>query len=228
MFGFEENQAQQYFFGFLSLQFVPFRNPGVLAKMQETSMFWIAARYSFLMSAFVVLGRIFDQDQKSLHNIDKLLTAVSNELGSLNKLGLEKRKIAIGLSSADAARYVAGTHDLTPGDVKEMRKAVRTWRSVYEARYRNIRHKIFAHRSLSRVDAHDLMARTDINEMKTMLGFLHALYTSLEQLYTNGIAPNLTPATFILEPLPGTSNSGELIFGEGAHMLNGMLEASGT
>jgi hypothetical protein len=109
MFGAEEMQAQQYFFGFLALQFVPLRNPDVLAKMQETSMFWIATRYSLLMSAFIVLGRIFDQDSKSLHNIDKLLDAVTNEIGSLSKTGLEQRRIAQGMGPADAAAYAAET-----------------------------------------------------------------------------------------------------------------------
>jgi hypothetical protein len=223
MFGVEEIQAQQYFFGFLSLQLVPLRNPDVLAKMQETSLFWIATRYSLLMSAFVTLGRIFDQDQKSLHNIDKLLNVVSNEIKSLNKVALEQRKMAMGLSSADAARYVVGKHDLTSSDVREMRKAVKKWRGVYEARYRDIRHKIFAHKSLSPSDADDLMAKTDINEMKEMLGFLHALYTSLDQLYLNGIAPDLTPVTFALPPTLGNSSSGERIYRESAHLLYGCL-----
>jgi hypothetical protein len=224
MFGTEENQAQQYFFGFLALQIVPFRNPDVLAKMRETSMFWIATRYSLLMSAFVVLGRTFDQDQKSLHNIDKLLGAVSNEIGSLNRVGLQQRKIAAGLSPADAANYVVGKYDLTSSDVREMRKAVSKWRRVYEAKYRDIRHKIFAHKSLSRSDAQDLMAKTDINEVKTLLGFLHSLYTSLDQLYLNGIAPDLTPATFALPPERGTSIAGENIYRESANLLYGMLD----
>ena len=81
MFRSEEESAQQSFFGFLSLQLIPYKNPGVLQRMNETSMFWITTRYALLMSAFVVLGRIFDQDPKSLHNIDKLLTAVSNDIG---------------------------------------------------------------------------------------------------------------------------------------------------
>jgi hypothetical protein len=66
--------------------------------MNEASTFWITTRYALLMSAFVVLGRIFDQDQKSLHNIDKLLTAVSNEIGALSKAGLAQRRIMRGMN----------------------------------------------------------------------------------------------------------------------------------
>jgi hypothetical protein len=43
MFRTEEEAAQQYFFGYLSLQLVPGKNPDVLAKMNETSTFWVRA-----------------------------------------------------------------------------------------------------------------------------------------------------------------------------------------
>jgi hypothetical protein len=138
------------------------------------------------MSAFVVLGRIFDQDQKSLHNIDKLLTAVSSEIGTLSKAGLAQRRIVQGMDPQQAAAYVADKYDLTVEDVREMRKAVGKCRRVYEARYREIRHKIFAHKSLSRADADKLMAKTNIEEVKELLGFLHSLYMSLWQLHING------------------------------------------
>lgn len=223
MFRTEEESAQQYFFGFLSLQLIPHKNPDVLREMNETSMFWITTRYALLMSAFVVLGRIFDQDQKSLHNIDKLLTAVSNEMRTLSKAGLAQRRIAQGMDPQQAAEYVADKHDLTVDDVRNMRKAVGKWRKVYEARYREIRHKIFAHKSLSRADADKLMANTNIDEVKELLGFLHSLYMSLWQLHINGRAPNITPATFDLPPVPGGTKAGELMYRESADLLYGML-----
>lgn len=223
MFRTEEESAQQYFFGFLSLQLIPYKNPNVLREMNETSMFWITTRYALLMSAFVVLGRIFDQDQKSLHNIDKLLTVVSNEMAKLNKAGLAQRRIAQGMDPQQAAAYVADKYDLTVEDVRDMRKAVGKWRKVYEARYREIRHKIFAHKSLSRADADKLMAKTNIDEVKELLGFLHSLYMSLWQLHINGIAPNITPAIFDLPPVPGGSKPGERMYRESADLLYGML-----
>jgi hypothetical protein len=223
MFRTEEESAQQYFFGFLSLQLIPYKNPDVLRQMNETSMFWITARYALLMSAFVVIGRIFDQDQKSLHNIDKLLTAVSNEIGTLSQAGLVQRRIAQGMDPQQAMAYVADKYDLTVEDVRDMRKAVSRWRRVYEARYREIRHKIFAHKNISRADADKLMAKTNIDEVKELLGFLHSLYMSLWQLHINGIAPDITPATFDLPPVPGASKAGERMYRESADLLFGML-----
>jgi hypothetical protein len=199
MFRTEEESAQQYFFGFLSLQLIPYKNPDVLRQMNETSMFWITTRYALLMSAFVVLGRIFDQDRKSLHNIDKLLTAVSNDIGALSKVGLAQRRIVQGMDSQQAAAYVTDKHDLTVEEVRDMRKAVGKWRKIYEARYRDIRHKIFAHKSLSRANADQLMAKTNIDEVKELLGFLHSLYMSLWKLHIQRHSPehharNVRPA----------------------------------
>jgi len=224
MFRTEEEFAQQCFFGFLSLQLIPYKNRDVLREMNDTSMFWITTRYALLMSAFVVLGRIFDQDQKSLHNIDKLMTAVSNEIGALSSAGLAKRRIAQGMDPLQAAAYVADKYDLTVEDVRDMRKAVGKWRGAYEARVREIRHKIFAHKSLTRADADKLMAKTKIDEVKELLGFLHSLYMSLWRLHINGIAPDITPATFDLPPVPGGSKAGELMYREGADLLYGMLD----
>jgi hypothetical protein len=224
MFRSEEESAQQYFFGFLSLQLIPYRNPDVLRQMNETSTFWITTRYALLMSAFVVLGRIFDQDPKSLHNIDKLLTVVSNEIGTLGKTGLAQRRIGQGMDPQQAAAYVTDKYDLRVEDVRDMRKAVGKWRKVYEARYREIRHKIFAHKSLSRADADKLMAKTNIDEVKELLGFLHSLHMALWQLHTNGIAPDIAPATFDLPPLPIGSKAGERMYRESADLLYGMLD----
>ncbi|MDA9538776.1 hypothetical protein ACM41_21925 [Bradyrhizobium sp. CCBAU 21362] len=73
--------------------------------------------------------------------------------------------------------------------MRGMRKAVGHWRKVYEARYREIRHKIFAHKSIDRAAADTLMANTNVGAVRELLGFLHALYQSLSQLHINGITP---------------------------------------
>ncbi|MGY4499390.1 hypothetical protein ACVWYH_003321 [Bradyrhizobium sp. GM24.11] len=224
----EQESAQQYFFGFLSLQLVPHANPDVLRRMNETPAFWIATRYALLMSAFVVIGRIFDQDQKSLHNIDRLLTSVSNEIASLSRAGLMQRRIADRMDASQAVAYVADKYDLTVDDVRGMRKEVAKWRAVYDAKYREIRHKVFAHKGASRADADALMAATNIDEVKELLGFLQSLYSSLWQLYINGRQPDLTPTTFAMPPTPDLGQNSmsvaELVYRESADLLYGMLD----
>jgi hypothetical protein len=81
VFGRDQDGAQRYFFGYLSMHRVPAKNPEVLRRMNDDSTFWITTRNALLASTFVTLGRIFDQDSKSVHNIDKLLGSVTNEIG---------------------------------------------------------------------------------------------------------------------------------------------------
>ncbi len=228
-FRMEEDAAQQYFFGYLSLQLIPGANPAVLSKLNETSGFWITTRYSLLLSAFVALGRIFDQDARSIHNINKLLGSVSANQLLFTRAELEKRRIADGMESGFAASYVADKYDLTVTDVRDMRKAVAAWRRVYEARYRDVRHLVFAHRGIPRSQIDALMSQTNVDEMKEMLGFLHALFVSLDELYRNGRKPELAPRPFVLPPAPSWSSSmtaGERVFRESMDMQFGMLTVS--
>src|SRR5450759_4349478 len=81
----EEEVAQQYFFCYLSVRNISAANGDVLKMMNTTPLFWITTHNAMLLAAFVALGRIFDQDQKSLHNINKLIKAASNELSILSR-----------------------------------------------------------------------------------------------------------------------------------------------
>ncbi|SNT32880.1 hypothetical protein SAMN05216374_3210 [Tardiphaga sp. OK246] len=168
LFRTEEEVAQQYFFGYLALQSIPGRNPAVLDRMNDHPLFWITTRHALLLSAFVALWRIFDQDPRSIHHSDKLLRSVWHNIGEFTRAELAKRKITGGLDPA--AAYVVAKCDLTPKDVGAMRKEVAAWRKVYEARYREIRHGVFAHKGLISADSNLLMAQTNIEEMKPMLG----------------------------------------------------------
>jgi hypothetical protein len=227
LFRTEEETAQQYFFGYLSLQSVPGLNPAVLNRMNDTPMFWITTRHALLLAAFVALGRIFDQDSRSIHNINKLMREVADSISQFTRAGLLQRKIAERLDPAFAADYVKDKHDLTSDDIRGMRKAVAHWRAIYEARYREIRHGVFAHKGLNRADATLLMEQTNIEEMKEMFGFMHALHAALWELYFNGRKPDLTPTTFVLPPVApyfdGSLKAGERVYRDSMNVLFGML-----
>ncbi|MFQ3452009.1 hypothetical protein PMN64_01580 [Bradyrhizobium sp. UFLA01-814] len=129
----------------------------------------------------------------------------------------QRRVVERLMTQSDADKYAADRHDLTYADIRQMRKAVNKWCKVYIARYRNIRHKIFAHKGASSVEAEALMAKTNVDEMKQLLGFLHTLHNALYQLYLNGLVPNLTPATFNLPQIEvgrsDVSESGNVLYG---------------
>jgi hypothetical protein len=74
-------------------------------------------------------------------------------------------------------------------------------RRIYEDRYRELRHKVFAHKGLSDPQITALFARTNIREMQRMLAFLMALHEALWQLFNNGRKPTLRPGGNQLETI---------------------------
>lgn len=229
LFRTEEEVAQQYFFCYLSVRSLAAAEPEVLKSMNATPLFWITTHHALLLSTFVALGRIFDQDKKSLHNIDKLIKAVSDGLPAFARPAI--RKQAAGLLAQDAAAYVQEAYELTASDVRDIRKQVAHWRRVYEARYRDIRHGVFAHHGLDRADVDALMAKTNIEEMKSLFGFLHVLYGSLWEAYFNGRKPDLTIPEFVLPAAPqrpggGSMKAGERVFREGHAVLKRLSQSS--
>jgi AbiU2 len=76
----EEETAQQYFFAYLSVRSLAASDENVLQNMNSTPLFWRTTHHAMLLTAFVALGRIFDQDPKSDHNIDKLMRVTGDSL----------------------------------------------------------------------------------------------------------------------------------------------------
>lgn len=142
-------------------------------------------------STFVVLGRIFDQS--SPHNIGSLLALAESNPSIFSKTALERRKSA---SAANApswiADYMNSVYVPKPADSRRLRGYVSKHRKTYLAKYRDLRHKVFAHKEITdATQISALFARTNIREMQRMLLFCLSLYDALWQLFVNGKKPVL-------------------------------------
>jgi hypothetical protein len=129
--------------------------------------------------------------------------------------------------------YVSDKHALTFEDIKLLRKQIDVRRRIYENRYRDIRHKVFAHKATSDViETNALFAKTNIEEMKSLFGFLHALNLALWEAFHNGRKPDVKPYKFVLssEPPPRYKSlaPGELVYREGHAVLLAMLPIAET
>ena len=207
----EEETAQQLFFSYLALHNLPANDRDILRLMNEAPLFWITTRHALLLAAFVVLGRLFDQ--KSRHNLDRLLNLAMKDRQLFSKAGLAKRRQKEGMAAAQAAAYAAEAYEPTAADFRILRKQVATRRRIYEARYRDIRDKIFAHKALSNTaDTDQLFKKTNIEEMKALFAFLHALHNALWELLFNGRRHDLRIEQFNSKPIRGRSNKpGEMV-----------------
>jgi hypothetical protein len=183
----EEETAQQHFFAYLSVREHAASGIEVLRAMNTTPLFWLTTHHAMLVSAFIALGRIFDQN--SAHNIDSLMALASKDLSSFSKPALAKRKEKAGLTKGEAAAYVSDAFEPTTGDFRTLRKEIKAQRVIYEARYRDIRDKVFVHNEIFDLDmANQLLANTRVDEMKALFGFPHALHVACDGLGAAGPA----------------------------------------
>ncbi|MGC0391118.1 hypothetical protein [Bradyrhizobium sp. USDA 241] len=217
----EEETAQQHFFAYLSVRTLAASDEGVLNNIKTTPLFWRTTHHAMLLAAFVTLGRIFDQDPKSDHNIDKLMRVTNDNLHLLTKAGLASRRVASGsMTQQQANRYAADAYDMTVQDVRDLKKQVAKWRRVYEDKYRDVRHFVFAHKK-TQATVEQVLARTNVEEVKELFGFLAGLYHALDQLYLNGRRPVVEVRKFVLSPNSRSSSMspGERVFAEGHEVL---------
>jgi hypothetical protein len=66
-----------------------------------------------------------------------------------------------------------------------MRRLVAHWRKIYDERYRDVRHMVFAHKRRNET-VQTVLAKTNIDELKNLFGFLAGLYEALDGLHLNG------------------------------------------
>jgi len=222
----DEEAAQQAFFCWLSFRHAMVRDKKVHRAVNVTPLFWRTTHHAMLLSAFITLGRTFDQD--SHHNLDRLVDIFARDVPSFSKDALRRRKELV-ISAAEAARYVEGKHELTSDDVRLIKKQIGVRRRIYQERYRAVRDQ-FAHHGLPDLgQREELFARTNIEEMKDLFGFLYALHDALWEAFQNGFAPVVNTYKFVLPPTPAEPGRrlapGERVFREGRTMLN-MLAAA--
>jgi hypothetical protein len=219
----DEESAQQTFFAYIGIRDLIARRPDVHATINRNAMFWLTTHRALFVSTFVGLGRIFDQD--SAHNLDRLLTIVGRNIPELGRDALRQRKEQV-ISAEQAAEYVKEKHEMTAPDVRALRKDVDHWRKIYAPVYGEIRHHL-AHNKGATGDLDALLARTDIEEMKRMFGFLHAVHEGLRELHLNGRNPLPLPdVIFVLPPDPKPQRQyhpGEKAYREAQAALLSML-----
>jgi hypothetical protein len=90
----------------------------------------------------------------------------------------------------------------------------------YDERYRDVRHMVFAHKRRNEI-VQAVLEKTNIEEIKNLLGFLAGLYQALDGLYLNGRQPIVNVRQFTLPPKIGWSSMspGERVYCEGREVL---------
>jgi hypothetical protein len=185
----EANQAAQFLYAWLTLNALAGEHCKVLDRLNDAPLFWNTTIFSLQKSAIVALGRIFQKNTP--HNVARLLT-LAEDVNIFSKEALAQRKQGNSPTRPEwINHYVADKYEPTPADIRGLKKQVEVWRGVYEARYKPLRDKGYAHREYpTNTDAwQDLIARTEVDELERMCTFLVALHDAFEELYLNGRKP---------------------------------------
>jgi hypothetical protein len=118
--------------------------------------------------------------------------------------------------------FIAKAYEPKAQDFRKLRARVQAWSRIYEQKYRDIRHSVYAHRLVTtQAEVDMLFAKTNIREVQRMLVFLVQLYNALWELFVNGNRPVLRAARYSVlrmrrAPRPEWQSRGvqEIIVGE--------------
>jgi len=205
----EAETATQFFYAYLTIHAVAGESDPVYRLLNRAALFWNTALGALQTAAFIVLGRIFDQG--SPHNIDRVLRIAQKHPDIFSRSALGKRKQGTSSEPPDwLPKYLLESYVPKAADFRRLRAHIRRRRNTYESKYRDLRHKVFAHKEVTdRKALSELFARTNIRELQRLLLFSSSLHEALWQLFFNGRKPVLRPRRYSLKRLRDSPSPAE-------------------
>ena len=203
----EAEAAIQFLYGYLAVHAVAADHTSVHKLLNQAPLFWNTSLGALQTAAFMALGRIFDQ--KSPHNLDVLIRMAQKHPDIFSKTGLGRRKQGTNPTPPEwLDDYLRNAYEPTSQDFRRLRTHIHKWRKIYESNYRDIRHKLFAHKELSeQAETDAVFQKANVKELQRMSVFLGSLHDAFWQLFFNGRKPILRPRRYSIDrmrdkPLP--------------------------
>lgn len=163
----------------------------VLKFLNRSPEFWNVQNLCFQTTLFITLGRLFDTDSRA-HSLHRLVQLTTKHPEFFSAHSLSARKQILGISKEDADEYAAAAWvPRTGADLRYLKKGLAPIATRFNQVYKPIRHRFYAHREMSKSAAADLFAKTNVNEVATILDSSHKLVDEIFQLYINGLQPDL-------------------------------------
>jgi AbiU2 len=164
----------------------------ILDLLNEDALFWKVQAYSLQTSLFIILGRIFDTSSGAL-SIHKVVNATICHPEFFSRESLARRKSTSGPPPNWLRTYLASVWvPQDSGALRFLKKGLVPYQKTFEAVYRPIRHLIYAHRITTGSPAQmALFGKTSSEQVGKILDFLHELIDAMQNLYLNGIQPDL-------------------------------------
>ena len=160
--------AAQFFYSWLSVREVAKQNKSVSKFLNQNALFWSTVLGSLQTSAFIALGRVFDQS--SNHNLNRMFVIAKWNPTIFSKAELAKRKKNLSSNASEwIDDFLQDVYEPTASDFRRLRGHIRKYRRIYETNYRDLRHKWFAHKEVAGgADLGVLTGRTSVKEMQLL------------------------------------------------------------
>ena len=197
----EAESGIQFFYSYLTVHAVAGENKNVYRSLNQAPLFWNTALGALQTSTFIALGRVFDQ--KSKHNINRLLKIAQLNMVIFSKEALSGRKRRSSTNADEwIDEFLRDVYVPSANDFRRLRRYVDKKRKTYKDNYRDIRDKIFAHKEISaKEDEQPFFDKTNVRELQKLFIFLRRLHEALWQLYNNGRKPTLQPARYSVKQI---------------------------
>jgi hypothetical protein len=133
--------------------------------------------------------------------VDGVLKIAQNHPDIFSRASLGKRKQGNLKTPPDwLPEYLEGAYVPNAADFRRLRAHVQKHRKIYNDKYRDLRHKVFAHKELTDPAAVSaLFAKTNVRELQRLVVFFSRMYDALWQLFFNGRKPTLRPRRYSLK-----------------------------
>jgi len=192
----EGESGTQFLYAYLAVHAVAYDNESVHSLLNTAPLFWNTCLGALQTAAFIALGRVFDQ--QSRHNVDAVLRLAQDNPQIFSKESLAQRKYDGKGERPDwLDDYLKNAYEPTAADFRRLRAHVNRRRKIYEAKYRDVRHKYFAHKAVSDpAETAVLFSKGSNQELQQLFVFLGSLYHALWELFYNGHKPILRPLRY--------------------------------
>jgi hypothetical protein len=158
-------------------------------KLNRDARFWNLQVHGLQTAYLMGLGRLFDK-RGNAHSIMELLDATEEYPGFFSKGALRRRKLRTIRNQDDPQVIEAsleGIWEPTRDELRQIRKEVEPSIRLYQARYKTIRHEIFAHMGKDQKKTANALSNTLLSHIDMMFLDLLEVMDALYALFDNGV-----------------------------------------
>jgi hypothetical protein len=189
----EVSIAASSFYAWKSIHNLAASDNEIFQVLNTNALSWNVILHSLQITFFITLGRLFDEDNRSL-TVNTFISRCQNGIAQFSKSAFEARRIedAHGVRPEYLDDYLQGVYEPVAADFIALAQSVSPHETIYNNNYKSIRHKLIAHKDFATIESkHALFAKTDIGEIEEILQFLHQIERVVAELHINGRKTNL-------------------------------------